>query len=449
MKPSALAVVLVLWAFPLAAEAPKPDGEPPPEWRKFVFRGDTYYRLPEEVARKLGLPRRDIPPEKNAATYYLQAMEKRLPIPDALREREVQPALKRPWTPKEFPKLAAWLQENGPAFALLEKGLVLDDCQFPCLVSRPGETFLEALLLPYLMPMRGIGRSLIIRGHLREAQKKPLDALTDYLACLRLGHHASQDGPLIGSLVGIALQSMGTRNTERLLKRTALAPKDLRALLAALLDARALLPDPAVAMRGERAVGMNTLDRLFMGLVGVKEKRPQAQRAFMRGRAWRVLVPDRTIRRDMERFYDGFLAAASREPWEVREAVPDPVRTTKPYNVLAHMLLPALDRCLVEFARNQARLEGLIQVVALRLYRAEHGKYPTALGDLVPAFLPALPPDPFTGKPFHYLVQGDGFVLYSVGPNRTDDAGNTREESGGKKDDIAFTALPTTDGKNP
>jgi len=49
--------------------------------------------------------------------------------------------------------------------------------------------------------------------------------------------------------------------------------------------------------------------------------------------------------------------------------------------------------------------------VALRRYRIDRGAYPDDLTTLVPAYLPALPIDPFTGKPPVYGRQGSGFTL--------------------------------------
>src|SRR5262249_26835471 len=52
-------------------------------------------------------------------------------------------------------------------------------------------------------------------------------------------------------------------------------------------------------------------------------------------------------------------------------------------------------RCQVSAARLQ---------VALALYQVRHGKPAATLGELVPAYLPAVPPDPYTGAAFHYHV---------------------------------------------
>ena len=59
----------------------------------------------------------------------------------------------------------------------------------------------------------------------------------------------------------------------------------------------------------------------------------------------------------------------------------------------------------------------------LRCYRAEHGKPPATLDELVPRYLKTLPADPFTGKPLIYRLQGTNWLLYSVGPDGVDDGG--------------------------
>jgi hypothetical protein len=70
-------------------------------------------------------------------------------------------------------------------------------------------------------------------------------------------------------------------------------------------------------------------------------------------------------------------------------------------------------------------INRLLQVdFALRLYHAEHQRFPRSLSELVPTCLPALPLDPFTEHPLIYRPTNDGFVLYSVGHDRTDDGGH-------------------------
>jgi hypothetical protein len=65
-----------------------------------------------------------------------------------------------------------------------------------------------------------------------------------------------------------------------------------------------------------------------------------------------------------------------------------------------------------------------VAVLALERYRRAHGGSPApSLETLVPAFIAAVPQDPFSGKPLIYRQQPDGYVVYNVDINRADDAG--------------------------
>ena len=78
--------------------------------------------------------------------------------------------------------------------------------------------------------------------------------------------------------------------------------------------------------------------------------------------------------------------------------------------------------------------------LALAAWRAEKGSYPDKLDALSPAVLKAVPQDPFTDKPLTYRRVGKGYVLYSVGPNMTDDGGIKDFEKGA--DDINLDVRP-------
>jgi hypothetical protein len=74
--------------------------------------------------------------------------------------------------------------------------------------------------------------------------------------------------------------------------------------------------------------------------------------------------------------------------------------------------------------RDQAELRCAVVMVALERYRQAKNRWPEALTDLVPSFLPSLPLDPFDGFPLRYRRSDDGVVIYSVGPDGKDDGGN-------------------------
>ncbi len=66
----------------------------------------------------------------------------------------------------------------------------------------------------------------------------------------------------------------------------------------------------------------------------------------------------------------------------------------------------------------------LLTSYALQAYHAEHGHYPDKLSELAPDYLPAIPDDPFAAnKPVCYKRTGAKFLLYSIGPDGSDDGG--------------------------
>jgi hypothetical protein len=58
-----------------------------------------------------------------------------------------------------------------------------------------------------------------------------------------------------------------------------------------------------------------------------------------------------------------------------------------------------------------------------RYRRANRGSVPSALAALVPAYVPAVPIDPFSGRELIYRRTPDAYKVYSVGSNRRDDGG--------------------------
>ena len=96
----------------------------------------------------------------------------------------------------------------------------------------------------------------------------------------------------------------------------------------------------------------------------------------------------------------------------------------KPLSTLALIQLP---RLVEGSAHAQTLLESTRTACAVERYRLGNKRLPVSLGDLVPAFLPAAPNDPITGRPLLYKPKEDGaFVVYGVGWNQIDDGGSVQ-----------------------
>ena len=68
----------------------------------------------------------------------------------------------------------------------------------------------------------------------------------------------------------------------------------------------------------------------------------------------------------------------------------------------------------------------------------------------MPKYISEVPKDIFTEGELHYTVQGDGYLLYSVGVNGKDDGGKSPEdaEDGSREwDDITVRMPAKADGK--
>ncbi len=88
-------------------------------------------------------------------------------------------------------------------------------------------------------------------------------------------------------------------------------------------------------------------------------------------------------------------------------------------------LIPIYHKPRLRDAECQAKTELFMLEFALRAYRLEHGNYPATLNKLVPGYLQSIPLDPYSaGEPLHYQQIGQGYILYTNGPNGKDDHGS-------------------------
>jgi hypothetical protein len=75
---------------------------------------------------------------------------------------------------------------------------------------------------------------------------------------------------------------------------------------------------------------------------------------------------------------------------------------------------------------GEALARARVSIVALtieRYRRAHGGSLPATLTDVVPAYVAAIPVDPFSGTALKYRRETNGYKVYSVGTNRQDDGG--------------------------
>lgn len=141
----------------------------------------------------------------------------------------------------------------------------------------------------------------------------------------------------------------------------------------------------------------------------------------------------RTLRVQIEQFPE--LMSIARQPWpdKIGPWTAIAATTTGPAagrNILRRTLVgPTVNMAALSASPMMAgqALAGrrlAVTTLAVERYRRSHaGAPPADLASLVPALLPAVPLDPFSGKPFIYRPSPDGYLLYGVDINRVDDGG--------------------------
>ncbi len=102
------------------------------------------------------------------------------------------------------------------------------------------------------------------------------------------------------------------------------------------------------------------------------------------------------------------------------------------------IVIPSFNKVATSLDIHQVILDGTRLMLAIELFKAESGEYPASLADLAPAYLPAIPTDPFTAKPYIYrrLKPGEDptpdqhrpYLLYSTGFDAEDNNANVHPE---------------------
>jgi type II secretory pathway pseudopilin PulG len=106
--------------------------------------------------------------------------------------------------------------------------------------------------------------------------------------------------------------------------------------------------------------------------------------------------------------------------------------TFSPLYTLAHIytlfIMPSVNRAVLTNYRDLTDRRAAAMLLAIRLYEADHGAAPANLYLLVPAYLPAVPVDPFSkdGHQLRYIATPRAEVVYSVGEDGRDDGGSTQ-----------------------
>ncbi len=407
----------------------------------------TYPICPEKELPRLAFLIREVPDDQNAAIEYIKAINLYVKEPQELADLYgyVQGNL---WI-EEASALLPWLEKNAGAIVAVREAAGKPDCKFPVL-KEPKVPFVN-VLLPHLSTMRSLGRLLIIEGKHLEHQKKVREALDTYLAILKMGYHVSKEPILISGLVGIALDAMGSNAIESCILRNRLDAATITYLQERLRVTKWATENYEIAMSGERVFGMSLVDDLLdrpgqlsltdLGASGSKLQNllPITTKAFPELRETVRAI----MKSDFRKYWkamDEWNKLPDHIAFRPENQPSDKLIEELPAWSLARMLVPALGRARLAFARGKAQKAVLDAVAALELYRQKKGAYPANLNE-PEEILRAIPLDPFSNEPLKYNRTEDGYLIYSIGDNLVDDGG-VEGEKGQPKDIVVRNPFP-------
>jgi len=330
--------------------------------------------------------------------------------------------------------LTEFIGANAKALGLLREAATMADSRYPMDAKRA-----------YVAPLMYLGEvvnkaSLLssLAAVLHAENGDPARACEAIVTALAVARSLAPEPMVLCQINRLTCQRNALFALERALNRT---KGFTDGQLLALSDAVAGAHDPdgwTRALIGERAILISLCER--PGLMDDSSSRSTPLRIFANARKEFGLADRNGV--VLLDLMDRLLQARDlplHERLKAASAV-DETRNALPKNhIVVHEFMPSAVSVVGWELMEIARRRTVCCALAVERYRLACGALPQTLDELVPRFLPGVPPDPFDGKPLRYKHLERGYTVYSVGPDETDDGGQERPPSAkGKSSSSAY-----------
>jgi len=333
------------------------------------------------------------------------------------------------------------------------------------------------VLMPDISDFRRLAFNLRLRAWFRAEQGRYQDALDDAKSCYRFGRHLKGDKILIEQLVGIGIEALSVRAIRDIVGGYEIDST----ILADLQDSFEQIiadEDFAVSLETEKLFVYDEIQRCFTedrfggghlylsrisrisSLTGDYQNDVMDVETIFSPQQWpravKVLFahPDKEkTRQTADCLYDFWTKLYLKTPCQIKAEGIDAEKEALEIiegNVFLQ-ILTRFDWVRVKqiVCRNKPDVHATVAVLAILRYSKDKGSYPNDLQQLITAgYLKQLPMDCFSDKPLVYRKTDDNFILYSVGPNFTDEGGEYSRDSKGRiknwlhNGDTVFWPLP-------
>jgi hypothetical protein len=380
----------------------------------------------------------------------------------ASKEAEEELALCRKslWKESDHPALAQWLRTADRALNLLHLAVKRPRYYVP--YGAPIYTpIVRSLLLPSLGKYVQLADAACLRAMLR-ANTGDLDgARSDLLAVHLLARLVGQGHFLFERLVAVTIDRTASESETALAAHNIFNAAQSRQFA---VDLHALPPLPPLvdAILSERfsvldGIAYGSRHNLAVNAISFTDTRIESFDQKCALLAINLFPTDiNAALRQANTYYDRLSAAARAPLYSQQEALqqaleqdfsrifkqPPPLRIFSPAKNLLTFFIQSIGRATAVYAIQHMQSQLAELALALSAYHTDHQAYPPALAPLTPDYLPAIPEDLFINQPLHYTLTPTGYLLYSVGINMQDDAGQTRQHHDAahpRADDLTLT----------
>jgi len=329
------------------------------------------------------------------------------------------PARREPMDEEMKALIAQYIADNNKALELLHAGAAIENCRYPIDLNAGFET-----TLPYLSEMRKASFLLKLEAILHAENGDGKLATHSANSIFGIARSLAKEPSTISQMARSAHQSLATSTIEYCINRIELTDEQLVELIKSVHNAERI-SDMTCAFIGERCFGLSFFkapESMNPDIIEGIPVRPILELYKAVGLA----DSDAMIYLDI---MDGYIKAAQlphHKRQEAVKAIGTRLQSTSQIHILLHTIMPPLSHITSIELRTIAYLRTARTALAVLRFRLAAGRLPDALTDLVPAYLDAVPTDPFDGNEIRYKKLEAGFVVYSIGEDLSDDGGQER-----------------------
>jgi len=380
----------------------------------------------------------------NARLYYEKASRLYVKIPQELAAKPTK------WSVDlndvELNLLPNWLKDNQEAIDALRRGSRCSGCwsKYQTDKTKSSKAPLATVSMVSAIATNAMENlpnyrhlAFALQWQIRyEVNNGNIDtALSDSLALMKFAGHLQGHGLLIEQLVGIAIEGLANNTIFMLLEWLDVPPDVLKSTQEE-LDRQFGKQEPIISLEAEKVFWYDAIQRAFT------DDGQGSGRMLARGlpyvvtddwkdNLWRFVsfnYPDRQeMTSKIDEYFRRFAEILTETPYDLRDQAIDEQEEDEEVRIAPIMLkitIPAYRRVSQIAWRMKTGRQALLTVLAIIRYEKEKDQYPVSLDELVKAgYLKELPRDPYSDGPLVYKRADEGFLLYSLGTNLTDNAG--------------------------